>query len=61
VLTISKSSIEKYLEVATNLAERYQLEPYIRQRLALIREEIKDVFGYTGGPASKQVNLAKFI
>ncbi len=61
VLTISKSSIEKYLEVATNLAARYQLEPYIRQRIALIREEIRDVFGYTGGPASKQVNLAKFI
>jgi DNA polymerase II large subunit len=61
VLTISKSSIEKYLEVATDLAERYQLEPYIRQRLRLVREEIKDVFGYAGGPESKQVNLAKFI
>jgi DNA polymerase II large subunit len=61
VLTISKSSIEKYLEVATGLAERYQLEPYIRQRLSLIRDEIKDVFGYNGGPESKQINLAKFI
>ena len=56
-----KSSIEKYLEVATSLAERYKLEPYIRQRIALIREEIKDVFGYAGGPESKQINLAKFI
>jgi DNA polymerase II large subunit len=61
VLTISKSSIEKYLEVATDLADRYKLEPYIRQRIALIREEIKDVFGYAGGPESKQVNLSKFI
>ncbi len=61
VLTISKSSIEKYLEVATELADRYKLEPYIRQRIALIREEIKDVFGYAGGPESKQVNLSKFI
>jgi DNA polymerase II large subunit len=61
VLTISKSSIEKYLEVATGLAERYRLEPYIRQRLALIRDEIRDVFGQAGGPESRQVNLAKFI
>ncbi|MDE1865221.1 MAG: DNA polymerase II large subunit [Candidatus Micrarchaeota archaeon] len=61
VLTISKSSIEKYLEVAITLADRYKLEPYIRQRLSLIRDEIRDVFGYTGGPESKQINLAKFI
>ena len=47
--------------MATDLADRYKLEPYIRQRIALIREEIKDVFGYAGGPESKQVNLAKFI
>jgi DNA polymerase II large subunit len=62
VLTISKSSIEKYLEIATTLAERYALEPYIRQRLALIRDEIENVFGYSGTMESnRQVNLSKFM
>jgi DNA polymerase II large subunit len=62
VLTISKSSIEKYLNVAISLSDRYSLEPYIRQRLALIKEEIENVFGFTGTlESTKQVNLTKFM
>ena len=49
VLTISKGGIEKYLNIATNLADRYTLEPYIKQRLMLIRDEIETLFGGVGG------------
>ncbi len=62
VLTISKGSIEKYLEMAIDLANRYNLEPYIKQRLILIKEEINNVFGGTADAApTKQFNLAKFM
>jgi DNA polymerase II large subunit len=44
LLTISKGGIEKYLDMAINLAERYDLDPYIRQRLNLIKDEISALF-----------------
>lgn len=44
LLTISKGGIEKYLTMAITLAERYGLEPYIRQRLYLVRDEINEIF-----------------
>ena len=44
LLTISKAGIEKYLEMAIRLADRYELDPYIRQRLVLVREEISSIF-----------------
>ncbi|MGD0510288.1 MAG: DNA polymerase II large subunit [Candidatus Micrarchaeaceae archaeon] len=63
VLTISKGSIEKYLTMAIDLANRYELEPYIRQRLILIKEEIRDVFGsdIDNVAPTKQFNLSKFM
>ncbi len=63
VLTISKGGIEKYLVMATDLADRYELEPYIRQRLALIREEIENVFGGVGAKSipTRQFNLTTFM
>ena len=45
LLTISKGSIEKYLDTATKLAERYNLDNYMKQRLMLIKDEIDSVFG----------------
>lgn len=63
VLTISKGSIEKYLNMAIELATRYSLEPYIKQRLLLAKDEIENVFGGIIGDDAhtKQFNLAKFI
>lgn len=63
VLTISKGSIEKYLNMAIGLADRYDLEPYIKQRLVLIREEIKNVFGTDAelNVPVKQFNLSRFM
>ena len=63
VTTISKGSIEKYLDMAINLANRYNLELYIRQRLLLTKEEINNFFG-TGIDSAvpvKQFNLSKFM
>ncbi len=63
VLTISKGGIEKYLNIATTLANRYNLEPYIKQRIQLVREEIETVFGGVGGGQIpiKQFNLSNFM
>ncbi|EQD45400.1 DNA polymerase II, large subunit DP2 [mine drainage metagenome] len=64
VLTISKGGIEKYLNTAINLSERYKLEPYIRQRIMLLKQEIETVFGAVGAAGdipTKQFNLANFM
>jgi DNA polymerase II large subunit len=63
VLTISKGGIEKYLNIAITLADRYKLEPYITQRLKLIKEEIENVLGGIGGGEipTKQFNLANYM
>ena len=48
--------------MATELAERYNIEPYIRQRLVLIKDEIRNVFGVaTEFMQTKQFNLSKFM
>ncbi|MCL5434553.1 MAG: DNA polymerase II large subunit [Candidatus Marsarchaeota archaeon] len=62
LLTISKGGIEKYLETATDLANRYNLENYIKQRILLLRDEINAVFGIAGTQEqTKQFNLTKFM
>ncbi|MDE1846334.1 MAG: DNA polymerase II large subunit [Candidatus Micrarchaeota archaeon] len=61
LLTVSKGGIEKYLEIATNLGDTYSLEPYIRQRIKLIREEINNLFGEEVVLDTKQFNLSKFM
>jgi DNA polymerase II large subunit len=60
LLTVSKGGIEKYLNMALNLAERYDLEPYIRQRLELVRDEILNLFEENSIP-KKQFSLSNFI
>jgi DNA polymerase II large subunit len=65
LLTISKAGIEKYLEMAINLAERYQLDPYIRQRLALVKDEISSIFATPeetmSNNTSGQFNLGRYM
>ncbi len=63
VLTISKGGIEKYLNTAIALADRYNIEPYIKQRLMLVKEEIEAIFGQVGGGEipTKQFNLANYM
>jgi DNA polymerase II large subunit len=64
LLTISKGGIEKYLEMAIGLAERYSLEPYIRQRLYLVRDEINEIFtgkGIDANATEGQFSLMKYF
>ncbi len=64
LLTISKGSIEKYLDTATTLANRYDLDNYTKQRIALIKDEIDAVFGSFALNAEEnqgQFNLVKFL
>ena len=62
LLTVSKGGIEKYLEIAINLADAYSLEPYIRQRLKLVKEEIGNLFGEQEVILDKrQFNLSGFM
>jgi len=46
-LTVHRRSIEKYLEVAENLVDRYSIGAYHKQRLKLIRDEIASLFAET--------------
>lgn len=63
LLTISKGGIEKYLNMAINLADRYELDAYIRQRLALVKDEIDSTFIMQddGTATTGQFNLSRFI
>ncbi len=44
ILTIAKGSVKKYLEIARNVINKYNLSNYLKQRLDLIKEEIDSVF-----------------
>ncbi|MEM3180920.1 MAG: DNA polymerase II large subunit [Candidatus Micrarchaeaceae archaeon] len=57
LLTISKGGIEKYLNIAIELADRYNLDTYTKQRLQLLKEEIISVFGSVTAPEEQQSKL----
>jgi DNA polymerase II large subunit len=43
--TVSRRSVEKYLDLGLRLAERYGVDPYLRTRLHLVSEELAVLFG----------------
>ncbi len=45
IFTISKGSIEKYLGPSIELAEKFDLPPYLKQTLELTKTRIEGVFG----------------
>ncbi len=57
VLTVSRGSVEKYLEVSKHVVERYGLTEYTKQRLIILEKEIKSVFESEG---KEQKTLADF-
>ncbi|MFA4946210.1 MAG: DNA polymerase II large subunit [Candidatus Micrarchaeia archaeon] len=57
ILTVSKGSVEKYLELSRNLAEKYALPNYLKQRLMLIKKEIASIFD---NEKSKQFSLSDY-
>ena len=57
VLTISRGSVEKYLEIAKELEQKYTLSDYVRQRIHLVEQEIELMFHET----QQQLHLTDFI
>ncbi len=56
-LTVYRGGIEKYLEAAEHLVEKYRLPRYYSQRITLVREEISALFE---GRKLKQITLMDF-
>ncbi|MEM3463830.1 MAG: DNA polymerase II large subunit, partial [Candidatus Bathyarchaeia archaeon] len=56
-LTVYRGGIEKYLEAAQRLVERYRLPQYYAQRILLMKEEINALFE---GKKLKQISLTDF-
>jgi DNA polymerase II large subunit len=57
VLTISRGSVEKYLEIAKELEEKYTISEYVKQRIHLVEREIELMFHET----QQQLHLTDFI
>lgn len=57
-LTVYRGGIDKYLEAARRLIQKYNLPRYYAQRLSLIEDEINLLFE---GGKPRQVGLAEFI
>ena len=45
IFTINEGGIKKYLDIALELAQKYNLSPYIKQNLELIKRYIEGIFG----------------
>ncbi|MFQ5801092.1 MAG: hypothetical protein ACE5HH_05175, partial [Candidatus Hydrothermarchaeales archaeon] len=58
VLTVHKGSVEKYLELTKEMIEKYELEDYLKQRIAILEMSIDSVFEEEPEP---QVSLAEFL
>jgi DNA polymerase II large subunit len=58
ILSISKGSVTKYLEISKELASRYPINPYLVQRIELIESGINSLFE---SDRSKQSSLDVFL
>ncbi len=45
IFTISEGSIVKYLEPSISLAQKYKVNPYLKQTLELLKHQVESVFG----------------
>jgi len=57
-LTVYRGGIEKYLEAAHQLVQRYSLPSHYAQRLSMVEDEIGSLFE---GKKPKQISLTDFI
>lgn len=58
MLTVSKGSVEKYLQVTKDLIDHYNLDDYLKQRTTILEMSISSVFEHDG---IKQVSLSDFL
>jgi DNA polymerase II large subunit len=64
--TVYRKGIEKYLDTADGLVQKYDLGRYYQQRLALIRDELSSLFKEatpekTENDKGKQMKLGEFL
>ncbi|KXA90952.1 hypothetical protein AKJ57_03020 [candidate division MSBL1 archaeon SCGC-AAA259A05] len=57
ILTVTKGGVEKYMDVAMEVAEDYHASDYTKQRLSLVKEEIESLFV---SDVKEQLSLADF-
>jgi len=57
-LTVYRGGIEKYIDAAEHLIEKYGLPQYYAERILLVREEINSLFE---GNKPKQISLVDFV
>ena len=63
-LTVYKGGIEKYVSPALGLVERFGLDSYYRDRLGLVRAELRSIFQEEEDveePLDKQISLTDFM
>ncbi|VVB52428.1 DNA polymerase II large subunit [uncultured archaeon] len=58
LLTVTEGNIRKYLDTSIALAETYDLSPYLKQRLNLLKSEVFSVFT---NQTKQQASLADFM
>jgi DNA polymerase II large subunit len=58
ILTINRGGVEKYLKLSQEVADKYNLPHYLKQRLTLLERDILCLFE---DETTKQFNLAEFM
>jgi DNA polymerase II large subunit len=58
ILTVSQGNITKYINISKEIAVKYHLSDYIKQRLMLIENEVTSLFT---NDLSKQASLAEYM
>ncbi|MBN1645031.1 DNA polymerase II large subunit [Candidatus Woesearchaeota archaeon] len=58
IFTISEGSVVKYFEPTESLANKYNVSPYLKQTIALLRQRIEGVFGRE---KEKQMGLGEWF
>jgi DNA polymerase II large subunit len=58
ILSISKGSVVKYLEISKELAKRYPIDTYLVQRIEILESGINSLFE---SDKSKQSSLDVFL
>ena len=56
--TLTRASVEKYLSIAQRLAKEYSVDPYLRNRLDVVRRELDQLF--QGERKADQLELTDF-
>ena len=57
--TLTRASVEKYLYIAQRLAREYDVEPYLKNRLDMLRRELDQLF--QGPRKADQLELTDFL